>query len=80
MEIHSCALWAAWLDISHVSMTPGVSIMVMFLPSKTLFFFIQLAVTDAGDASTLKASSPRMVFPDALFPAPVFPTNISLSS
>ena len=39
---------------------------------------MQVSVTDSDEESSLKASLPRMVFPEALFPEPVLPSSTTL--
>ena len=62
-----------------VSKRPGVSTTTTSLPLQVPFLFSQCLVMDTGEGIDWNTFSLRMLFPVALFPAPVLPTKTSLS-
>ena len=62
-----------------VSKRPGVSTTTTSLPFQVLLPFWQCLVMDTAEKLDRNTFSLRMLFPVALFPAPVLPTKTSLS-
>lgn len=63
-----------------VSKIPGVSTMTIFLLNLTADLCEQTLVIDVPESDDLNASNPRIEFPVALFPDPVFPKRTNRSS
>ncbi len=69
---------ACWISslLSVVSKSPGVSTTVTGRPQASPLSIWHVLVTDIILARDSNTSRPRMVFPVALFPTPVFPIRI----
>ena len=65
---------------SSVFSRPGVSTTMTLLPHTSPSLPSLVRVRDEGLVSDLNTSLPRIVFPAALFPTPLIPTNTSFSS
>lgn len=68
----------SWL-LSWVSKIPGVSMMEICLPPLRILWELHSLVCEVGLAADWNTFLPRMVFPEALFPTPVFPRSTSLT-
>ena len=76
-------LWISFCTSSlvcFVSKIPGVSTITIFRLNLTAEFCEHIRIIDDPDRLELNLLNPRMVFPVALFPDPVFPSSTSLTS
>lgn len=80
MPTHRCISSCILSCVFSVSNIPGVSTIIISLLNLKRVWRKHCLVSDVPDKTDSKTSSPRMEFPVALLPAPVFPRRTILIS